>query len=198
MGALKKLESQLKAGRVYRRADLARLSGAVDRHLKTLVTKGTLQKLSGGVYYLPMASRFGDLPPNDHDLVQAFLKDDRFLMMSRSAYNSLGVGTTQLYNETVVYNHKRHGTLELGGRKFRFHVRPHFPKAVTEEFLLVDLVNSLDELAEDRAEVLAQVKKKASAMDARKLRRAAKTYGGARANRFFADVLVGVTMAHGH
>lgn len=34
----------------YRRADLARWSTSVDRHLKELVESGTLKKLSGGLY----------------------------------------------------------------------------------------------------------------------------------------------------
>ena len=36
----------LKAGHVYRREDLARLSSAVDRHLRELVSVGKLQKLA--------------------------------------------------------------------------------------------------------------------------------------------------------
>lgn len=198
MGALKKLEDHLKPGQVYRRADLAVWSKAVDRHLKVLVGQGMLKKLSGGVYYYPTSSRYGVLPPEDRSLVSVFLKDDRFLIMSRSAYNTLGVGTTQLYNETVVYNHKRHGSFKLGGRVFRFHVKPHFPKTATPEFLLVDLVNSLSELAEDRNEVLAKVLQKARDMNPQKLRRAVKAYGGAAAKCVFADVLDDGTMVHGN
>jgi hypothetical protein len=37
----------------------------------------------------------------------------RFLLTSPNAYNTLGVGTTQLYDKTVVYNHKRHGHFML-------------------------------------------------------------------------------------
>ena len=47
--------------------------------------------------------------------MEAFLRDHRFLLTSPNAYNSLAFGTTQLYNQTVVYNHKRHGQFELGG-----------------------------------------------------------------------------------
>ncbi len=36
------------------------------------------------------------------------------LLASPNAYNSLGVGTTQLYDKTVVYNHKRHGEFHAG------------------------------------------------------------------------------------
>lgn len=77
--------------------------------------------------------------------------------VARGAYNSLGVGTTQLYDKTVVYNHKRHGESQLGNRKFAFRVKPRFPKSLTREFLLVDLVNNVDRLAEAKDEVLRRV-----------------------------------------
>ena len=93
------------------------------------------------------------------------MKDDRFLLASPNAYNGLGVGTTQLYDKTVVYNHKRHGSFSLGGRTFEFRVKPSFPKELSKEFLLVDLVNNLDRLAETKEEVLARVTAQAFSYD---------------------------------
>ncbi|MCK1682196.1 hypothetical protein IVA87_22955 [Bradyrhizobium sp. 147] len=46
------------------------------------------------------------------------------------------------------YNHKRHRELELSNREFAFRMRQRFPKSLTKEFLLVDLVNNIDQLAE--------------------------------------------------
>lgn len=149
----------MRPGQVYRREDLAVWSNAVDRHLKQLQEEGKLTKLSGGLYYFPKKTVFGAAPAEDRKLVQAFLRDHRFLLTSPNAYNSLGLGTTQIYNETIVYNHK-HGRFELGGRMFDFRVRPHFPKQLTTEFLLVDMVNNLDGLAEDTDAMLDRVKKK--------------------------------------
>ena len=87
--------------------------------------------------------------PRPEALIGAFLGDDRFLLVSPNAYNGLGVGTTQLYNTPVVYNHKRHGIFELDGRPYDFRLRPSFPKQVSEEFLLVDLLHNAERLAED-------------------------------------------------
>ncbi len=103
------LKKHLHPGQVFRRSDLTKWSNAVDRHLQKLVKDGTINKLSGGIYYYPHKSSFGDVPPEDETLVRAFLKDDRFYIASLNAYNSLGVGTTQLYNEKLVYNYKRDG-----------------------------------------------------------------------------------------
>jgi hypothetical protein len=117
MTRLQALKEHLRPGQVYRREDLARWSNAVDRHIKQLQDEGTLTKLAGGLYAYPKDTVFGKAPAEDAKLISTFLKDHRFLLASPNAYNSLGVGTTQLYDKTVVYNHKRHGLFSLGGRK---------------------------------------------------------------------------------
>jgi hypothetical protein len=189
MTKLDALKRHLKPGHAYRRADLARWSTSVDRHLKELVESGTLKKLSGGLYAYPKETAFGPAPASDKDVVSAFLKDDMFLLASPNAYNSLGVGTTQLYDKTVVYNHKRHGEFQLGNRKFAFRVKPRFPKSLTKEFLLVDLVNNLDQLAEAKDEVLARVAQRTASSDRRRLRRAVREYGNERTKKFFEHTL---------
>ena len=188
MAQLDKLRMNLEEGKVYRRAELTTWSTSVDRHLEELVSEGTLQKLSPGMYYFPKESVFGKTPPDEKELVQSFLKDDRFLLTSLNAYNSLGVGTTQLYNKRVVYNHKRHGEYTLGSRVFDFKRKPHFPRKASEEFLLVDLVNNVDALAEDRNEVLQNVFSKAKSMDKRKLKYSVNAYGGVKAKKLFAPL----------
>ncbi|MGJ5199623.1 DUF6088 family protein [Bradyrhizobium sp. SZCCHNS3002] len=185
MSKLDELKRHLKPGQAYRRADLARWSSSIDRHLKELVESGTLRKLSGGLYVYPKETAFGPAPPSDKEVVAAFLKDKTFLLASPNAYNSLGVGTTQLYDKTVVYNHKRHGEFQLGNRKYAFRVKPRFPKSLTREFLLVDLVNNVDQLAEAKDEVLKRVAEHAAKTDPKLLRRAVREYGNERAKKFF-------------
>ena len=196
MAKLQELKKHLRPGQVYRREHLSRWSNAVDRHLKQLVEEGTLTKLAGGLYGYPKQTVFGKAPAEDDRLVEAFLKDDRFLIASPNAYNSLGVGTTQLYDKTVVYNHKRHGDFVLGGRRFAFRVRPSFPKLLTKEFLLVDLVNNLDQLAENRQEVLARVAERAASCDARRLERASHNYGNVKTRKFFSSALKSAVALH--
>ncbi len=176
-GAAAQLANVLEAGRVYRREDLSRLSTAVDRHLRELVAAGKLKKLAQGLYHVPKQSSLGALPPADEQVVGVFLKDKDFLVFSPSAYNALGLGTTQLYNRTLVYNHKRHGVFKLGNRQFDFRVKPRFPKKLTPEFLYVDLLNNLDELAEDRDAVLRQARSKLSVFDSADLQRAIDRFG---------------------
>ena len=187
MHGLSEVKRHLRPGQVYRRADLKRWSNAVDRHLRQLQAEGTLSKLSGGLYYASKVTEFGRTPPGDEAAVRAFLRDDRFLLSSPNAYNVLGVGATQLYNQTVVYNHKRHGTFTLGGRTFDFRMKPRFPASLSEEFLLVDLLNNLSRVAEDRDRLLGRLRAKAATMDRPKLTRAAREFGGVRARKFVAE-----------
>jgi hypothetical protein len=189
MSQLNTLQEKLQPGKVYRRQELTKWSKSVDRHLQQLQKNGILKKLSPGLYYCPKKNVFGEVPADETTLVETFLKDHRFLLTSANAYNVLGVGTTQLYNETVVYNHKRHGKFVLGGRLFSFQVKPAFPKKLNKEFLLVDLVNNLEQLAEDHENLLKSIKKKALTFDKGKLVKAVRNYGNVRAKKFFAETL---------
>lgn len=188
MTKLEELTKRLKKGEVYRRTDLIQWSKSVDRHLDLLQKDGTLQKLYPGIYYYPKETVFGKIPPEEEVLVRSFLKDDRFLLRSANLYNSLGVGTTQLYNSRHVYNHKRHGEFKFGNRIFNFQVKHNFPNKLTPEFLLVDLVNNLDRLAEDRQEVLKNVLKKAEKMDVKKLAYSIGLYGNSKTKKLMTPV----------
>ncbi|MDO8979066.1 MAG: hypothetical protein Q7V17_07520 [Afipia sp.] len=189
MTKLQELKKHLRPGQVYRRADLAQWSNAVDRHLKQLLNDGGLTKLAGGLYLCPKETVFGKAPAEDHKLVETFLKDRRFLLASPNAYNKLGVGTTQLYNKTVVYNHKRHGNFTLGNRTFEFRVKPSFPKTLSKEFLLVDLLNNLNRLAESQEHVLARVREDVTSYDAARLQRAARDYGNVSTKKILSQAL---------
>jgi hypothetical protein len=189
MTKLNELKNQLQPGQVYRREDLIKWSNAVDRHLRELQKDGTLQKVAAGMYYYPKQSSFGPMPPADHTLIRSYLKDDRFLVTSPNDYNKLGVGTTQLYNKVIVSNLKRSGNVKLGKRVYTFHRTPYFPDKVTPEFLLVDLVNRLDEVAEDHAAVLGRVEKKTKERPSPSLAEAVRLYGTIQTKKFFAPLL---------
>jgi hypothetical protein len=190
MKKLESLKKHLQPGRVYRRLDIEQWSNAVDRHLHLLVADGTLQKLSGGLYYAVKPTVFGQAPAEDHDLIAAFLKDNRFVITSPNDYNKLGVGTTQLYNTRLVYNYKRHGDFKLGNRVFRFIRKSYVPEKLSKEFLLVDLVNNRKELAEDQPDLMSHVKRQAKKMDVAQLQTFVKLFGKVGTRKFFKEILV--------
>lgn len=179
------LSRHVRAGKVYRREDLLPYSNSVDRELQRLVSAGTLRKLAQGLYFKPKTNVFGEVPPDEKDLLAAFLRDKNFLSFNPSVYNSLRLGTTQLYNKTVVYNHKRHGQFKLGNRTYDFRVKHRFPKPahVTAEFLLVDMLNNLAELAEDEMDVLDHAQRKLASFDQKLLRKMLEEYGSVATKR---------------
>jgi hypothetical protein len=128
------------------------------------------------------------LPAEEHELMKAFLRTSRFVVISPNAYNRLGVGTTQLYNKRVVYNQKRNRTFLLGKRMFTFKRRSNIPRQLSAEFLLVHLVNELGQLAEDQDAVLSRVREKAKAMDHKNLSRAISRYGKHSTQRWFKTI----------
>jgi hypothetical protein len=185
MNRLVLFERNLKPGNVYRRSDLEKWSKSVDRDARVLVNKGVLTKLKNGLYYYPKKSTFGEVPPEEKELVRSFLKDNNFLLTSPNVYNSLGLGTTQLYNTVVVYNHKRHGKYKLGGRTFDFRRKYSFPKKLSNEFLFVDLMNNLNQLAEDQESVKEHVSERALDLDKDSLLKNADKYGKVATKNFF-------------
>ena len=191
MTALNDLKRKLRPGQTYRRKDLSRWSKAVDRHVRQLVEEGRLKKVSQGLYMAPRKTRFGKAPARPEKLVSKFLNNDHFLLVSPNAYNGLGVGTTQLYGEPVVYNRKRHGRYELDGQVYDFRRRPGVPKSLSREVLLVDLLHNLDRLAEDRAAVRRRALEAAAGMNPAALERAVGDFGSARARRLLEPILDG-------
>lgn len=182
------LLNKMKQGQVYRRSDLVRHTTAVDRYLDRLVKKNAVVKVSGGLYVRPKASAFGAVPPDDQSLVKTFLKDDRFLVNSFNNYNQLGLGLTQLYGQNVVYNYKRFGEFVLGGKTFFFKRVPKFPHQLSKEYLLVDMLNNLKELAEDEVSVFENLKMNKEKFDTKKVLSLSKEYGRPRTKKFLDEV----------
>ena len=184
-----KVISHLEAGKVYRRETLLSLSKAIDRDLAILIDKGKLEKVATGLYYKPKISRYGALPPSNEDLVRCFLRDDQFLLYSWNQYNALGLGLTQLYNRLVVYNRKRHGLFILGTQEFDFRRSSRgFPKKITPEFLLVDLVNNLTELDEDTTSIKKNIENNLHRFSLNILIHNVKLYGKVATQHFFQEI----------
>ena len=177
------LRQHIKQGEVYRRSDLEYYSTAIDRQLAQLTKDGTLVKLNQGLYYAPKQSKFGAVPPDDRQVVESFLKDEDFLLVSPNSFNSLGLGLTQLYNSTWVYNHKRKGEFQLNGKTFEFKLKSSFPKNITREYLLVDLLNNMENLAEDLSQTLDKLPNNIGSFNADALMKATQLYGKGKTKR---------------
>ncbi|MBI4371791.1 MAG: hypothetical protein HY552_05795 [Elusimicrobia bacterium] len=185
-----KLKETMEPGRVYRRLDLEGLSTALDRDLKTLVASGEVRKLASGLYCRPRDTTWGAAPPDDRELVRAFLKTDDFLLTSYDNFTDLGLGLTQVYNTYVVYNHKRFGDFQLGGKHFRFRRVPAYPAALSKEYLLVDLLNHLNDLPDDVSAVLRNLKSRLGQYNRDRVSDCLKLYGNPAARRVLREAYV--------
>lgn len=183
------LSQHIKQGEVYRRSDLEYYSAAIDRHLAQLTKDGTLIKLNQGLYYATKQSKFGAVPPDDRQVVERFLKDEDFLLISPNFFNSLGLGLTQLYNTTWVYNHKRKGEFQLNGKTFEFKLKSSFPKNISKEYLLVDLLNNLESLAEDQNLVLEKLSNNVISFNTDALMKATQQYGSGKTKRIIKSIV---------
>lgn len=177
MSTLENLKKKIRKGRVYRREDLAKYSKSIDRHLAELVEEGLLIKLTQGLYHAPKVTSFGIAPPDEDELIKAYLKGDDYLVTSPNYYNALGLGTTQLYNTKRIYNHKKHDNVTLGNRVYEFRRKPKFPKKLSNEYVIVDLLNNLKSLAEDYDQIVYNLKSKIKSLDSVALRKNASRYG---------------------
>ena len=177
------LFQHINQGEVYRRSDLEYYSTAIDRQLAQLIKGGKLVKLNQGLYYAPMQSKFGVVPPDDHLLVERFLKDEDFLLISPNSFNTLGLGLTQLYNTMWVYNHKRKGEFILNGKSFDFKLKNSFPQKITREYLLVDLLNNFESLAEDKKNIVDKLTRNVLSFNMDALMKATQQYGNGTAKR---------------
>lgn len=188
------LLSKLTVGEVYSWSDLEPLSGSLGRDLKQLQEEGYLKRVGPGLYLLPKQSRFGTVPASAEQVIQAFLKTNDFLMLSPNLYNSLGLGLTQLKKQTFVYNKKRHGDLKLGNRTYEFKLKAKgYPKKLTKEYLLVDLVNNLEDVGEDPIKLLNNVADSVqkNQFNNSSLFALAKQYGHVYTKKFFAALECG-------
>lgn len=189
MSAIEELKKNLRPGEVYRRAELVKWSKSVDRHIRILLREGTISKISGGIYEVPIKSDYGLLPAEVDDHVRSFLKDSRYLKILPHWYNGIGVGTTQLYNCYWIYNRKRHGKFKIANLNYHFIIKPFFPKMASKEYLLVDIVDSIDRLAEDKNVVIPRVYNEASKLDIEVLAKIVRDYGGRKAKQLFKPLI---------
>jgi hypothetical protein len=143
----------LAPGRVYRTRDLSRWSANPPRLVKRLVRSGELVPLAHGLFAHPKRGRFGIVPPGDEEMLRAFLDDTPFVLTGPDRWNALGLGTTAVFAEPLVYNHKRSGRFVLGGRAFQLR-RVAFPETPTPEWYAVDLLDHADQAGAARSDIV--------------------------------------------
>jgi hypothetical protein len=183
-------QPNLEPGRVYRTRDLSAWSANAPRLAKRLVHEGALVPLAHGLFAHLKHGRFGAVPPTDEEVMRAFLDGGRFLFTGPERWNSLGLGATALFAAPLVYNTKRSGMFELGGRRFLLR-RVAFPDAPSPEWFAVDLLENADRAGASRAEVASALRRALvqRTLDAERLQAMARQYGNRSTQAFIAQSL---------
>ena len=171
-------QPQLEPGRVYRTRDLAAWSANAPRLAQRLVRDGELVQLAHGLYARPRRSHFGIVPPADDELMRAFLDGGPFVFTGPEYWNALGLGSTAVYAQQLVYNTKRSGMFQLGGRSFLLR-RVAFPAEPSPEWYAIDLLEHADEAGVARSEIAAALATSVlrGRFDRQRLREMATRYG---------------------
>ena len=146
------IQLSLEPGRVYRTRELAAWGANAPRMAKRLVREGQMVRLAHGLFVHPRRSRFGAVPPTDAELMRAFLDGAPFVFTGPERWNLLGLGATAAFAASLVYNTKRSGLFELGGRRFLLR-RVAFPENPPLEWFVVDLFEHADQAGASRAEL---------------------------------------------
>ncbi len=133
----------LEANHAYRTKDFLAYGKNPGRLVRRLVDRGELRELAHGLYHVPVHSRFGVVPPRDHEILRGFLEDYAFVMTGPPAWNALALGATAMFTATLVYNRKRTGTFTFDGRTFLLR-RVAFPDRPTAEWYVIDLIQHAD------------------------------------------------------
>jgi hypothetical protein len=138
---------------VYRTRDLPTKNKT--RFAKMMVGARKLQALElKGLFMVPKKTRFGNAPPPRKELVAAFLRDDDFVFTGPEAWNALGLGTTAVFANHLVYNKKRTVRQTLAGQPFQFCRRVRLPPVPTSEWYAVDLLENAGSVGSSRAALL--------------------------------------------
>ncbi len=169
---------RLKAGRVYRTRDLAPWGKNASRLARRLTRDGQLVRLGHGLFSRPRRGRFGTVPPSDEESMRAFLDGGPFVFTGPDRWNTLGLGTTAVFPMPLLYNTKRSGTFDIGGRRFRLR-RVAFPTRPSREWFVVDLFENAAEAGSSRAELTQALTSalRRGAFEPERLREMATRYG---------------------
>lgn len=149
----------LEPGTVYRTAWLRRWDANPTRLAQKLEAKGLARRLGHGLLYAPRHGRFGEVPPSDEALLDAFLDGTPHVVTGPARWNALGLGSTALFVRPLVYNTKRTGTFTVGGRSFDMR-RVAFPDDPPPEWFVVDLLRNAKSAGVEREVLVTRLGKR--------------------------------------
>ncbi|MBI5630079.1 MAG: hypothetical protein HY921_04255 [Elusimicrobia bacterium] len=189
MKGIESLTKFMRLGCVYRREELEGVSKSLSRDLKGLIESRKLLRVGPGIYCRPRKNVIGLTPPKHRDVIRVFLRTDDFLITSYNWFTNLGLGLTQMYNCDLVYNHKRGGYFVLGNLRYHFRVIRAYPKKLSIEYLVVDLLNHVRKLPDDTGRAVKNLPSNMNRFNRKKLSTCLERYGNFHAKRILGPML---------
>jgi Family of unknown function (DUF6088) len=116
------------------------------KSLSRLAKSGKIVRLSKGKYYKPRESTFGQLKPNENQIIQALtMQRDRRIgyVTGLAAFNALGL-TTQVPNTIVIAKNNMQQSREIDGLKIRFITRKI--DINEEDVILLQLLDAIKDI----------------------------------------------------
>ena len=136
-------QPNLEPGRAYRTQEFRPWTANPARLAKRLVREGKLRQAAHGLFYAPIQSRFGQAPPQEAEILRAFLDGSPFVITGPPKWNALGLGSTAMFAAILAYNSRRTGEFTFDGRRFLLR-RVLFPENPPPEWFVVDLLQHHD------------------------------------------------------
>jgi hypothetical protein len=185
----KKTHVELEEGRVYRTEELRVYGANPTRLAHQLEQEGKLHAMAHGLYACLKQSKFGQVPPSSDALMRAFLKGSPYVFTGPTKWNALRLGTSVEHAAELVYNTKRSGSFELGGRRFVLR-RVAFPAVPTPEWYVIDLFEHAAQAASSPEQLAPQLMQRLTegVFDANALEEMAKEYGTKRTHALICAV----------
>ncbi|SHG42422.1 hypothetical protein SAMN05443144_1285 [Fodinibius roseus] len=117
--------------------------GAATKAIERLISKGVVKRISKGLFYKPKKSLFGDLKPNEKQLLKPYMYegDNRIAYITGlSLYNRMGLTTQVPKNITLACNKKRINTEidNLNIKSVKSYVDPN-----TENILFLEILDAI-------------------------------------------------------
>jgi len=114
------------AGRIYEEEFADKMTEtAYYQMLSRMCKDGNITRITKGIYYRPKLSKFGAVPPSDHEIIRSFTKDGQGVVVGYALYNALKL-TTQVPKRILVYSslpdeqHRRIGNVVLQRCSLKF------------------------------------------------------------------------------
>lgn len=141
--AIRNKINTIEAGTIFGLKDFADFenSQVVILELSRLTKKGVINRLSKGKYYIPKKTKFGELAPQEWQILDKIIKENGGYFAGTFALNRIGV-TTQIPSEILIRGARSNRFLKIGNLRIKFS-NQGLKNVSYQESKLTDIIETL-------------------------------------------------------